>query len=191
MATQEPSESSWSLLQRARAGDDRAVDRLVAYYRPILMRWAQGRLPAQARGFQETEDVVQGVLVRAFSRLREFEPRHEGAFLGYLRTAILNEVRSAARTVARRPNQIPLDDDIADGASTPLQDTMHREILDRYEEALSALKPEQREAAVLWLEFRFTHQDIAEAMGRPTANAARKLVDRALTRLARVMRDLR
>jgi RNA polymerase sigma-70 factor (ECF subfamily) len=187
----DPLESSWSLLQRARAGDDGAVDRLVAHYRPILMRWAHGRLPAQARGLHETEDIVQVALVRALARLREFEPRHEGAFLGYLRTTVVNEIRQAIRAAGRRPTSAPLDERLADVASTPLENAMKSELLDRYETALDGLKLEQREAVVLWLEFRFSHEDIAAAMGRPSANAARKLVDRGLARLAEAMRELR
>ncbi len=167
------------------------MDRLVSHYRPILMRWAHGRLSAQARGLQETEDVVQVALVHALARLREFEPRHEGAFLGYLRTTVINEIRQAARNAGRRPNQVPLDETVPDSASTPLENAMKGELLDRYEAALSKLKPDQREAVVLWLEFRFSHADIAIAMERPTANAARKLVDRGIERLAKLMRELR
>jgi DNA-directed RNA polymerase specialized sigma24 family protein len=41
-------ESSFELIQRAQAGDESAVDRLLARYRPRLQRWASGRLPRYA-----------------------------------------------------------------------------------------------------------------------------------------------
>jgi len=184
-------ESSWSLLQRARAGDAQAIERLAAHYRPILARWAHGRLPARARGLHETDDLVQIVLIRALSRLREFEPRHEGAFLGYLRTSIINEIRQAIRRAGRRPESVPIDEAIAAVGPSPLEQVLGSEVIARYEAGLQELKPEHREAIVLWLELRFSYQEIADAMARPTANAARKLVDRALVKLAESMHELR
>jgi len=187
----DPTQSSWLLLERARAGDGAALEQMAARYRAVLLRWAHGRLPASARGLHDTEDLVQIVLSRALRRLHEFESRREGAFLAYLRAGIVNEVRQAIRTAARRPRSVPVDEAIADGGMDPLANAIQSEFLDRYEAGLRRLKPEQREAVILCLEFRFSHAQIADAMGRPSANAARKLVDRALERLATIMETLR
>jgi hypothetical protein len=40
---------------------------------------------------------------------------------------------------------------------------------------------------ILRIEMGFTHQQVAEALGRPTADSARMFVARALIRLAEVM----
>ena len=39
----------------------------------------------------------------------------------------------------------------------------------------------------LRIELGFTHQEVADAIGAPSANAARMLVSRALVRLAELM----
>lgn len=89
-------ESTATLLARVREGDAGARDRLCGQYLPILMRWAHGRLPPVARDLAETADLVQVTLVKALNAVDRFQPRHEGAFLAYLRTALLNVVRSGS-----------------------------------------------------------------------------------------------
>ena len=50
--------STAALLDRVRAGDPKAKERLVAIYLPLLMRWGSGRLPSYARSPAETQDLV-------------------------------------------------------------------------------------------------------------------------------------
>ena len=78
-------DSTLSLLTRARAGDDEALNDLFARYVPVLQRWATGRLPQWARDLTETHDLVQDVLLRSFKKVEGFEHRGEGAFQAYLR----------------------------------------------------------------------------------------------------------
>lgn len=78
-------ESSFELLLRAKRGDSHALDRLCASYLPRLRKWAHGRLPASARALLDTEDLAQDVLFQAVSKVDTFEPRHEGAFQGFVR----------------------------------------------------------------------------------------------------------
>src|SRR5690606_6265763 len=89
-----PTQSTATLLARVRAGDAAAREQLCAQYLPLLMRWAHGRLPAAARDLAETADLVQMTLIKALGRIDEFESRHEGAFLAYLRSALLNALRN-------------------------------------------------------------------------------------------------
>jgi RNA polymerase sigma-70 factor (ECF subfamily) len=60
-------------------------------------------------------------------------------------------------------------------------------VLERYEEALLSLEERQREAVILRLEFDYSHEEVAQAVGCPSANAARMLVSRALLRLAEIL----
>jgi RNA polymerase sigma-70 factor (ECF subfamily) len=64
-------------------------------------------------------------------------------------------------------------------------------VLDRYDRALEQLTDEQRQAVVLRIELGYGYPRVAEALGKPSANAARLMVTRALIRIARVMNDLR
>lgn len=178
-------ETTASLLARVRDGDELASDRLVGRYLPILRRWAAGRLPPRARGMTDTDDLVQVTLLRALDRVKDFEPRREGAFLAYLRRILQNQIRDQIRSAGRRPGTEELREEIAPS----LEQTVGRERLADYEKALEQLAPEQQEAVVLRIEFGFTHREVAEAIGSPSPNAARMTVARALVRLAEVMNE--
>jgi RNA polymerase sigma-70 factor (ECF subfamily) len=53
-----------------------------------------GEVPAAARDLTDTQDLVQETLLSTFRHLQTFEIRGEGAFLAYLRRAILNRIRN-------------------------------------------------------------------------------------------------
>lgn len=184
-------ESSLSLLERARAGDDKALEILIARYLPRLQHWAHGRLPVWARDLAETQDLVQETMVRAFRHIEGFEIRGEGALQAYLRQAVLNRIRSEIRRVGRRPAASALDSQVLDESPSPLEEAIGVEAVDRYEAALARLRPEEREAIVGRIELGLTHAELAEALDKPTANAARMAVERALMRLAQEMRHVR
>ena len=95
-------ESTAQLLERARAGDQAALDTLFARYVGPLSRWARGRLPGWARSLADTQDLVQDVLLQTFKHLRTFESRGEGALAAYLRQALMNRLRDEMRRVKRR-----------------------------------------------------------------------------------------
>ena len=180
-------EATAELLARCRAGDPAARDRLFARFLPLLRRWAHGRLPPSARPLADTDDLVQVSLVRALNHVGTFEPRHEGAFLVYLRRSFLNAVRDEIRrTRSARRAGVP-DPGLPDGRPSVVEQAMGKETLEAYEAGLALLTDEQREAVILRLEFGYTFQQIAEATGRPTANAARMTVSRAVLRLAEAM----
>ncbi len=171
------------LLSRARTGDATARDRLVRRFLPALSRWAHGRLPRGARDLTDTDDLVQVALLKALDHLEGFDPRHPGAFLGYLRSIVLNRIRDEARRVRRSPGRAEVPESMAHPSASPLEEAIGRETLARYERALGALTEDQREAVMLRIELGFTYAEIAEAIGSPSANAARMLVARGLVRL--------
>jgi RNA polymerase sigma-70 factor (ECF subfamily) len=182
-------DSSFHLLRRAQAGDEEALDRLVSRYLPRLQRWATGRLPRWARDLADTHDLVQDTLVRTFRRIDRFEPRGEGALQAYLRQVLVNRIREELRRVGRKPAAEPLDDNRADEAASPLERAIGRQALDRYEQALQRLRPQEREAIVARIELGCSFEEVAVALGKPTANAARAAVNRALLRLVEEMRN--
>ena len=182
------SASSLDLLARAQAGDQAAMDALMARYLPRLRRWASGRLPARARGMADTEDLVQDALLQTLKRIDGFEPRHEGALQAYLRQAVMNRLRDHLRSAARRP---PGEDaDIPGNGASPLEVTIGLEAVERYERALASLRPDDRAAIVARVEMDCSNEEIAAALEKPSANAARMAVERALVRLAREMRRI-
>jgi len=182
-------ETTSELLTRVRSGDTAARERLVARYLPMLKRWAHGRLPASARGMVETDDLVQVSLIRVLNHLGDFEPRHEGAFLAYLRRILLNALRDEIRRSVRRPAGEPLPEDLADGQPSLLEQAMGREAVESYEAALMSLTEAQQEAVILRIEFGYDYQRIADAIGSPSAKAAHMVVSRALLRLAQALAE--
>lgn len=181
-------ESTARLLVRVRAGEPAAREQLAGRYLTALRRWAHGRLPASARDLVDTDDLVQSTLMRAFNRVREFEPRREGAFLAYMRQILLNQIRDEARRARRRPEHVELQDELAAADRSMLDELIGKQHMDRYERALARLSDQHREAIILRVEMGYRYREIAEGMQLPTANAARKLVARALVHLTEVMR---
>jgi RNA polymerase sigma-70 factor, ECF subfamily len=184
-------ESTFQLIDRARAGDEAALERLFARHLKPLQRWASGRLPRWARDLADTDDLVQETLLQTFKRIEAFEPRHVGGLQAYLRQAVLNRIRDELRRKARRPEQTGVENVELDCAQSPLEEAIGREAVERYELALERLKPEEREAVIARVEVGYTYQELAEVLGKPTADAARKAAQRALVRLAEEMKRAR
>ena len=184
-------ESTARLLDRVRDGDPSARNDLAARYLPMLRRWSHGRLPRAARDMADTDDLVQVALMKALNKIEGFVPRREGAFLAYLRTTVLNSVRDELRRLARRPGRDSLDERMPTSGPSLVERAIGREMLEAYEAALSGLPEEHQEAVIMRVEFGYTYPEIAEALGSPTANAARMTVSRALIRLAEEMDEHR
>ena len=178
--------ASMELLARARSGDSDALNDLCARYLPRLQKWAHGRLPAWARGALDTHDLVQDALSQVIQRLGTFEPRHDGAFQAFLRTALLNRIRDEIRRAHRRPTDVLASDRPADGPS-PIEEAIGSEALARYEAALQRLRPTDREAIIARIELGLPYTEVAQALGKPSVAAAHVAVSRALLKLAREM----
>jgi RNA polymerase sigma-70 factor (ECF subfamily) len=184
-------ESTAALLAQVRGGDPDARERLCARYLPMLTAWAHGRLPGRARSLADTDDLAQTVLMRALASLDRFEPRREGAFVAYLRRILLNAVRDEVRRSARERVDDVAPERLAHPEPSALELAIGRDALEAYEAALAALPEEAREAVVLRIEFGYSYPEIAAALERPSADAARMTVTRALVRLAETLREHR
>jgi RNA polymerase sigma-70 factor, ECF subfamily len=179
-----PAEATVELLHKARLGDSDALNRILERCIPALRRWARGRMPRPARGMIETADLVQDAVMAAMRRLDAFEPRHQGALQAYLRKAVLNRIRDVARRQKRTPQFSSLSDRIVDERTSPLEAAIGREDLARYEAALQRLSASDREAVVARLELQQTYEQLAIVLNKPSGEAARMAVTRAIKRLA-------
>jgi RNA polymerase sigma-70 factor (ECF subfamily) len=181
-------ETSMDLLARARVGDAEALNQLAARYLPQMRRWASGRLPQWARDLAETDDLVQDSLFQTFRRLTTIDVEHEGALQAYLRQAVMNRIRDHLRRAGRRPAAVALATDHPAAETSPLEAAIGAEALERYERALAALRPDDQAAIIGRIELDYSNEELAVALNRPSANAARMAVERALVRLADEMR---
>ena len=190
-ASEAGSDTSVELLARVRKGDRDALERLLHRYVPALRHWATGRLPRWARDMAETEDLVQDTVLKSLRRLDSFEFRHDGALQAYLRHAVMNRIRDECRRVAGRPRADFLDERLPDHGLSPLEAAIGTEGVAKYETALTRLRDEDRQAIVGRVEMGYSYQELAVMLGKPSPDAARVSVSRALVKLADILRHVR
>ena len=180
-----------TLVERAREGDSAALQVLLTRYLPRLRQWASRRLPGHARDLLDTDDLVQEAVINTIRRLDTFEPRGTGSFLAYLRRAVMNRIgdeirraqsREAKEDFVRAEMRIP---------PSPLEETIGRDTIARYERALADLDPESQDCVIARIELGMSYAEIAESVGKPSADAARMAVNRAVRHLAEAMREVR
>jgi RNA polymerase sigma-70 factor (ECF subfamily) len=175
--------STIDLLDRFKRGDEEAVGLLVERSLPPLRRWARGRLPVWARSLSDTQDLVQNAVIRSLPHLKHFEARHPGALQAYLRQAIANHIRDEIRKARAKPSAEALPENYVDPAPTPLEHVIGRQRLESYEAALARLRPAEQEAIIARLELQQSYEEVAIALGKPSAAAARMAVSRAVRNL--------
>ena len=181
-------ETTVELLARARAGDAAALDQVFARAIPLLKRWASGRLPRWTRDMVDTDDLVQDTVVNTLKHLDVFEYRVDSALQAYLRQAVMNRIRNEIRRAMRHPVANPLDTAAPDGGLSPLEELIGKQAVEAYDEALNGLAPEEREVIIGRVELGLSYAELATAMGRPSADAARMAVARALLKLAKQLK---
>jgi RNA polymerase sigma-70 factor (ECF subfamily) len=177
-------DSSVDLLVKAQSGDENALNQLLARYLPRLRRWASGRLPFGLRTMLDTGDLIQDAIVNALPHLRKLEIRSESAFLFYLQRAVKNRIIDLHKRSRRRPIREEIPEEAAAPGLSPQEAAIGAEALERYERALASLKNEERQALVLRVELGLDYQEIATELGKPSSDAARMAVTRAMVRLA-------
>ncbi len=170
------------LLSKYKQGDQASCDQLFTMFQPALYRWAHGRIPAQAKGFMNTEDVVQDTLMLAFNQVDQIKAKRPGAFFTYLRTVFINQIKQELRK--NKPFQLSITQ-LNEEQKLSYENDMVTLI--GYDKALEKLTSDENEAVVLRMEFGFSHQEIADLMHRPSANATRMFITRALVKVAEEM----
>ena len=129
------------LLERARNGDQGALDQVFTREIPRLARWARGRLPRWARSGLDTDDLVQETVVQTLKRIDVFEYRADGALQAYLRQAIMNRIRNEIRRGSRHPSAQMLDSGVKGSELSPLETLIGQETVETYDKAMDQLEP--------------------------------------------------
>jgi RNA polymerase sigma factor (sigma-70 family) len=181
-------DASVKLLARAQAGDATALDALLARYLPKLGRWVHRRMPEGARGMLDTLDVVQDAMIKMLKHLNSIEIRHPRSVEAYLRCAVDNRIIDLYRRSAVRPVGQELDEEIPSPDASPVDAVIGADALRLYEGALRRLRGVERRAIIMRVEMDRSYDEIAAALNKPTAGAARIAVMRALGKLAQEMR---
>ena len=181
-------DSTITVLLRAREGDQSAVRILIERALPRLRRWAHNRIPRGGRGAADTEDIIQDVVLRTLKRRASFEHRTVDGLQHYLRKSIVNEIRTIARRVDRRGAPLDLPDAIADPSPSPEDQAILRQDSARFLEALSRLRPPDRQVIIWRFEVGYSYDEIAERLGKST-ETTHTIVSRARKRLISAMGD--
>jgi RNA polymerase sigma factor (sigma-70 family) len=133
----------------------------------------------------DTQDVVNEAVHRGMSRINEFEVRHPGALVAYMRAILRHLIIDYVRQRSRQPLKVTLDERHPDSGRSPLDHAVGAERHALYRVALSRLKARDAELITLKLEDGRSYEDVASIVGFPSSNAARVATHRAILRLAR------
>lgn len=189
-ASPPPHEStSRQLLERARHGDPDALGRLLERCLPQLHRWTHRRLARWVRTAADTTDLVHDAVLGTVRRLSGFEIRGRHALSAYLRAAVQNRIRDEHRRFERRGPSTSASEAMVDRGPSPFDAAVAGEALARYRAALARLSPRDRELIVAHVDLGYSHAQIGCMTGR-SPNAARMALQRAVHRLAELMKDV-
>jgi RNA polymerase sigma-70 factor, ECF subfamily len=182
-------DSTVALVRRAKTGDDEARNRLFGRLVPIVKRWATGRLPAWARYRSDSDDLVQDALLATMRNLEGIDADGSAKFYAYLYTTLQSRIFDEIERAKLRPRAS--GEPVEEASLSPLDRLLNEEALDRYRRGLARLGEDDRTAIVLRVELGMSLSETAAELGKPSADAARMAVARAIKRLVEAMQDER
>lgn len=92
------------LVERARGGDDRAIDILLTRYR----HYARAKSRTYFLVGADKEDIVQEGMIGLYKAIRDFDPVHNAAFRAFAELCITRQIITAIK-MATRQKHIPLN----------------------------------------------------------------------------------
>ena len=166
------------LVDKARAGDRAARQRLYRQHVARVFRTVRGVLRSDA----EAEDVTQDAMLKALTSLDRYSPRSGTRFVAWLTAIALNTARRRFRrqrpeltATGELPDVLAADEDLADDIDRGRQ---RRALL----RALAELEPREREIVSLRYGAELNATEIASQLNVEPANV-RKILERVRVRL--------
>ncbi len=180
------SSSDQVLIDRARAGDDRAFRDLVERHEPRVAATVVGMLGSG----DEAEDVGQETFIRLYRSLDRF--RGESSLGTYLtRIAInlsLTALKKRKRWISRFVSQDEKERDLHEAPWDPRGELERKEDVRRVREAVERLAPNHRAVVVLRMIDGYSTRETSEILGIPGGTVMSRLA-RAMERLEREMKE--
>ncbi|HVY64726.1 MAG TPA: sigma-70 family RNA polymerase sigma factor [Gammaproteobacteria bacterium] len=173
------------LVERARAGDRDAAQRLYRQQVDRVFRTVRGVLRSDA----EAEDVTQDAMLAVLTSLDRYTPREDARFAAWVASVAVNTARRRFRR--RRPELTATGElpDVPDESAPPEREVdtaREREALLR---ALADLAPAEREMISLRYGAELTASEIAKLVKLEPANV-RKILERTRERLGARIEEL-
>jgi RNA polymerase sigma-70 factor (subfamily 1) len=188
--------STFTLLEKAKAGDEAALSRAFEKVRRRLGVLIHFKLRPRSSDFWEVEDVIQETCLRAFRDLDGFCYQSPGSFLRWLsaiadhvivdRVRYAGRARRAADEMPFRSPSNPQGPEPAD-TKTPSRLFAQQEDVERLLDRLSALPEDYRQAILMAKIEGLTTAEMAERLGK-SREAVALLVYRAVKRF-RTLRE--
>jgi RNA polymerase sigma-70 factor (ECF subfamily) len=174
----------------------RKSERPLESFRPYLRMLAAAQLPRHLRGQVDPSDVVQNTLLKAHERFDQYIGTSEAELAAWLRRILANAMIDALRRVTREPvflqameqSSSHLEALLAANDSTPREQAVRQEELERLAQALEQLPEEQRTAVQLQQIQDYSVEEIARIMSR-SKTAVGGLLKRGMRRLRELMRE--
>lgn len=206
-SNQDNSADSAALLERARAGDEQALNTLFARHRSRLRRMVDIRIDRRLQGRVDPSDVIQEAYLEVSQRLEEYLHDPKLPWFLWLRLVVGErllklhrqhlgtQMRDAGREVSLFREAMPMASSAALAAqllgkvTSPTQAVLRAERMLRLQEALNSLDPMDREILSLRHFEELTRAEAAQVLGIQEAAAAKRYV-RALKRLKETLADL-
>ena len=175
------------------------VERILANL-PGLTRFVRRRMGPELSARESASDIVQSTCRELLRSASSFEERGEASFQRWLQSAAEHKLQNRARhwRAQRRAGEDPppgaaeTDSAVPEARSPsgagPSEEAVLREEVERLERAFRALEPEYRTVLRRSQIDGASHAELALELGR-SSEAVRKLVARALARLATHLTD--
>ncbi len=194
------------LLERARAGDQRALNQIFEQHRERLRRMVDMRLDRRLQARVDASDVIQDAYLQVAGRLADYLSDPKLPLFLWLRLVVGEQLinlhrhhlgtqqRDASREITLFREALPAASSAALAAqllgreTSPTQAAVRAERLLRLQEALNALDPMDREVLSLRHFEQLSRSETAQALGIEEAAASKRYV-RALKRLKQVLAD--
>jgi RNA polymerase sigma-70 factor, ECF subfamily len=175
-----------TVVAAAVGGDGVAAEDLLAFLRPIVVRYCRTKLGRVQRTFVAADDVAQEVCLAVFRALPTY--RQLGRpFLSFVYGIAAHKVADVHRAAARDRSQPTSETpDVMIEDEDPEQITLRRELVERTGGLLRTLTPRQRDILIMRIVLGLSAQETAEMVGT-TADAVRVAQHRALNRLRRTV----
>ena len=151
------------LVQRAKDGDNRALDALLARHRPSVERLALRVL----RDPEDADDATQEALAKVCVRLKQFNGSAQ--FSTWLHRLVVNTCLDAVERRKARLHE-PLGEHLA-SVDDPARDARNSELRRELCDALADVSPQQAQVVLLKDALGYSFEEIAEAAGMPVGTA--------------------
>lgn len=183
------------LVRRARAGDQQAMDQIIARYRGFVRLKASAYFLAGG----DSEDLIQEGLIGLFKAVRDYRPEREASFRSFAELCVTRQIITAIKTAARNKHA-PLNSYVSfsntragseqettladvlpdDPVTDPINQAISTEEIQSLVECLGrVLSPLERQVLAMYLEGR-SYEEVAEKL-----ECNPKSVDNALQRVKR------